>query len=363
MAEIWDLSTTDSSNTGRFPENMLPGAVNDGMRALEGMIARWRNDLTAYTATAGAANAYTLSLNQSGIAAYATGLYVTFAANHTNTGAATLNVNGLGAKAIHRGGAALAGGEIVSGERYAAIYDGTQFDLIEPHVMAAPSGTQAAPPYTFAGDTDTGMWRNAANEIQWTTGGTSRLVLSTTTLSCTIAGHFQGNLTAGSTSNPLSARLYANSTNGIAISGELGGTTGSVIAARTANTGQNLCLWQHGSTTVGFVNSDGTTTTYGTTSDGRLKRNRADLEGAGEVIDAIEVKTWDWSHVEGAKGVGVIAQDVAQVWPEAVSAGDSAKDYDPDKGQLWGVDYSKFVPLLLAEVKALRARVKALESA
>lgn len=41
MAEIDDLNTTDASNTARFPEGMLPSAVNDAARALEGMLARF----------------------------------------------------------------------------------------------------------------------------------------------------------------------------------------------------------------------------------------------------------------------------------------------------------------------------------
>lgn len=41
MAEIDDLSTTDASNTARFPEGMLPSAVNDAARALEGILARF----------------------------------------------------------------------------------------------------------------------------------------------------------------------------------------------------------------------------------------------------------------------------------------------------------------------------------
>jgi hypothetical protein len=52
VAEIHDLNTTDASNTGRFPENMAPSAVNNGARALEGLIARFYTDLvTAPVAT------------------------------------------------------------------------------------------------------------------------------------------------------------------------------------------------------------------------------------------------------------------------------------------------------------------------
>src|SRR3990167_2667441 len=41
MPEIHDLNPTDASNTARFPENQAPSTVNNGARALEGLIARW----------------------------------------------------------------------------------------------------------------------------------------------------------------------------------------------------------------------------------------------------------------------------------------------------------------------------------
>lgn len=41
MVETHNLSNTDASNTARFPEGMAPSSVNDGARALEGMISRW----------------------------------------------------------------------------------------------------------------------------------------------------------------------------------------------------------------------------------------------------------------------------------------------------------------------------------
>lgn len=44
MAEAHELSITDASNTTRFPEGQAPSTVNNGARALEGMIARWYFD-------------------------------------------------------------------------------------------------------------------------------------------------------------------------------------------------------------------------------------------------------------------------------------------------------------------------------
>lgn len=66
-----------------------------------------------------------------GIPAYAAGQVFRFVAAGANTGAATLNVSTLGAKAITKNGAtALAAGDIPSGAVVEVIYDGTQFQLV-----------------------------------------------------------------------------------------------------------------------------------------------------------------------------------------------------------------------------------------
>lgn len=45
MPEIHELNTTDANNTTRFPENQAPSTINNGGRALEGIIARFVSDL------------------------------------------------------------------------------------------------------------------------------------------------------------------------------------------------------------------------------------------------------------------------------------------------------------------------------
>lgn len=133
MAEIDDLNTTDASNTARFPEGQLPSTVNNGARALEGMLARGLGDsVLSALATAGSSNTYTLTPNRT-VAAYADGQHFRAEANHTNTGAATLNVSSLGAKSIVlTDGSALYAGAITSGGKYDFVYDGTNFFLVNP---------------------------------------------------------------------------------------------------------------------------------------------------------------------------------------------------------------------------------------
>jgi hypothetical protein len=77
----------------------------------------------------GTADALTLTPSPA-ITAYAAGQVFRFIAGASpNTGAATVTVSGLGAKAIQSAGAALSAGAIVAGREYQILYDGTQFQL------------------------------------------------------------------------------------------------------------------------------------------------------------------------------------------------------------------------------------------
>lgn len=84
------------------------------------------------TTAGGSADAYTLAID-SQIAAYAAFQVFKFKANFTNAGAATLNVNSLGAKTIKKMGAGglvdVAPKDIVNGNIYVVIYDGTVLQL------------------------------------------------------------------------------------------------------------------------------------------------------------------------------------------------------------------------------------------
>lgn len=84
----------------------------------------------------GSSNAYTMSLTPTP-SAYVAGQQFTFIANHTNTGASTLNVNAIGATAIRQGTAltALAAGTIVSGQVVTVVYDGTYFVLTQGNAL------------------------------------------------------------------------------------------------------------------------------------------------------------------------------------------------------------------------------------
>lgn len=104
-------------------------------------------------------------------------------------------------------------------------------------------------------------------------------------------------------------------------------------------------------TTVGNITITTTTTAYNTSSDLRLKEDLKSFD-AGNIIDETEVYDFQWKETE-SRAFGVIAQEAVKVYPLAVS-------YD-DTEDRWYVDYSKYVPVILQELKALRKRVMDLE--
>jgi len=70
------------------------------------------------------------------VTAYAAGQMFYFVAAGANTGAVTLNIDSLGAKAVTRDGStALVAGDIASGEVVMVVYDGTRFQTIGPNTF------------------------------------------------------------------------------------------------------------------------------------------------------------------------------------------------------------------------------------
>lgn len=106
----------------------------------------------------------TITAAVTGLAAYAAGQVFRFIAAGANTGAVTLNINALGAKAITKQGTtALVSGDIVSGSTVVVVYDGTQFQLINvAGTLALTAVTAANVTATTAVVTDTISERTAA---------------------------------------------------------------------------------------------------------------------------------------------------------------------------------------------------------
>ncbi len=124
MAEIGDLDVTDGNNTARFPELQAASTVNNGARALEGLLARGLKDIIDGTiTTAGSSTAYTAAANRT-ITSYYDGLMMAIEL-HTASGASpTLNVDSVGAQAlVFPDGTAVAANDLPSGAILLVKYD------------------------------------------------------------------------------------------------------------------------------------------------------------------------------------------------------------------------------------------------
>lgn len=123
MAELADLSVNDASNTARFPEGQNIPTLNNGARALEGMLARSNRDRSGVTLTTGSGTAYAI-LTNAAYPAHAAGMWFMVRAHVANTGAATLTINALAAKPLRRqGGDALVANDIAVNQIILPIYN------------------------------------------------------------------------------------------------------------------------------------------------------------------------------------------------------------------------------------------------
>ena len=217
--------------------------------------------------SAGSSNAYTLTPGNA-ITAYSAGQKFTFKADRANTGAATLNVSGLGAKDLQKYDgagslAAFAANEIAAGRIYTVIYDGTRFVAVTPIVldeddMASdspdlPPSQQAAKAYvdaqvagaTYAQYSDaTGQTLDGTTTFTWIHGLGSTPETLSVWIECLVAdkgfsvgdvvfipASFEGNGSRGTT-------VWANSTEvGVAFSGYpyIATKTGGAVALITTN--------------------------------------------------------------------------------------------------------------------------------
>jgi hypothetical protein len=91
----------------------------------------------------GTANAVTATVTSPNFTAYAAGQQFSFVAAATNTGAMSLNLNGLGAKSLLKQGTSpLVAGDVKIGQIVLVEYDGTQFQFVNYSYVPVGTGLQ-----------------------------------------------------------------------------------------------------------------------------------------------------------------------------------------------------------------------------
>jgi hypothetical protein len=112
---------------------------------------------------------------------------------------------------------------------------------------------------------------------------------------------------------------------------------------------------------VGSISQNGSTTAYNTSSDYRLKENITDLTNATDRLKQLAPKRFNFKADADTTVDGFIAHEVSSIVPEAITGTKDAVDADGNP-EYQGIDQSKLVPLLVATIKELEARIAALES-
>jgi hypothetical protein len=159
LQEQLDRAVKVVAGSSTTPENLIDSLNTASDAAVAAQAAA---EAAATTATAaagsitffwggtsgGSANAQTLTPTPS-IASYVTGYRFAFKAGFTNSGACTINISGLGTKSlVSQGGAALISGQIITGNVYMIVYDGTNFYVDE--IMTSANGVSGAALYSLA---------------------------------------------------------------------------------------------------------------------------------------------------------------------------------------------------------------------
>ena len=174
-----------------------------------------------------------------------------------------------------------------------------------------------------------------------------------------------GNLLVGTTSslpsfaNGRIEALAAASSYGMVIDATDTSASGIGIRGNTSTVAESYFNASAG-TTVGSIVINAGGVSFNNTSDYRIKKDVQPLTGGLARVNALKPSVYKFKH-DDSTGEGFLAHELAEVVPTAVTGEKDAVNEDGSiKPQ--GVDLSKVVPILVAAIKELTARVEALEA-
>jgi hypothetical protein len=119
--------------------------------------------------------------------------------------------------------------------------------------------------------------------------------------------------------------------------------------------GNNSFSFQQNSVENASLDTNGNMTAqnFFSVSDQRFKKNISTITNAGSMLKQIRGVRFDWRK-DGSPDIGVIAQEVFEVIPEAIVSSMN--------GSMLTVAYNKIIPLLIETIKDLENRVETLEA-
>lgn len=173
-----DLVAAMAQSVSKDGQTTMTGALPMGSNKITGLasgtsatdavaMSQLQNSSAINLSSVSGTNTITASLANPTLTAYASGQIFTFIAANTITGAATININSLGAKSITKYGTnALVANDIVSGQLVEIVYDGTQFQMIGAN----------------PGESEGAAVSSASTTNIWSTGGGTAHITGTTTI-------------------------------------------------------------------------------------------------------------------------------------------------------------------------------------
>jgi hypothetical protein len=172
-----------------------------------------------------------------------------------------------------------------------------------------------------------------------------------------------GQVGIGISSIPSGAQLYVDTgvnSHAAVFRCDTGGYACAIFDNQASSGTRNFTSFRIDNSIVGSITSTGSTTAYNTSSDHRLKENVVELTGATARLKQLEPKRFNFIADADTTVDGFLAHEVQSVVPEAITG--THNEVDADGNPVYqGIDQSKLVPLLVATIKELEARITALE--
>ena len=135
------------------------------------------------------------------------------------------------------------------------------------------------------------------------------------------------------------------------------------LSLKTSNSGNaSQISFVNPNGTVGYINTNGSTTSYLTSSDYRLKENEVSISDGIDRLKQLQPYRFNFIVNPETTVDGFFAHEVSSVVPEATSG-------EKDGEEMQGIDQAKLVPLLTAalqeaitKIETLEERINALEN-
>jgi hypothetical protein len=231
-----------------------------------------------------------------------------------------------------------------------------------PALIFRPSGSTSEHTVLGAGDGlvigATGAATASNNAIRFFTSNTN----SSNTPTERARIDSSGNVNINTTSNP----VYGSTSARLNILKNTGQYSINSTTPSTGNEGH--ITFRNPNGIVGEINTNGSSTSYVTSSDYRLKHDIQPMTGALAKVAQLKPVTYKW-NADDSQSQGFIAHELQEVVPECVTGEKDAVDAEGNP-QYQGIDTSFLVATLTAAIQeqqaiitALTARVEALEGA